>query len=87
MSTLSKSEALSKRHNIALSFWYERQGDNAHRWMTRHPKSSLRSKRWFASYISWKFMGGPEKWWAKALSFCWFWLTRLLMTLPAAKRS
>lgn len=67
---------LNKRETIALSYWYERQPSaRASIWNTRHSQQPVWLKRQFASYISWKYMGGPAKWWAKAATWVFFILT------------
>lgn len=67
---------MNKRETIALAYWYERQSQSrAAIWNTKHSQQPVWLKRQFAGYISWKFMGGPAKWWRKALTATFFFFT------------
>lgn len=67
---------MTKRDTIALAYWYECQSlQRAAIWNTRHPQQPVWLKRRFAGYVSWKYMGGPSKWWQRAVTAVFFFLT------------
>jgi len=67
---------MTKRDKIALAFWYERQPiQQAAVWNTRHAQWPIWLQLGVARYMSWKYMGGAEKWYRKLWHFYIFHFT------------